>query len=49
MTAANAIAYNDSALSPSTTYYYKIQAINKYGNSGLSKPDTVNKHGGPDI
>ena len=39
--AANAITFTDSALAPSTTYYYKIQAINKYGNSGLSKQDTT--------
>ncbi|MFS8082051.1 MAG: fibronectin type III domain-containing protein, partial [Ginsengibacter sp.] len=39
--AANAIAFTDTTLSPSTTYYYKIQAINKYGNSGLSKQDTT--------
>ncbi len=36
VSAANATSYKDSALTPATTYYYKIQAINKYGNSGLS-------------
>jgi hypothetical protein len=35
--AANTTAFSDTTLSPSTTYYYKLQAINKYGNSGLSK------------
>ncbi len=39
--AANATAFTDSSLSASTTYYYKIQAINKYGNSGLSHQDTT--------
>ena len=38
---ANTTTYNDSALSPSTTYYYKVQAVNQYGNSGLSKQDTT--------
>ncbi|MBV9961982.1 MAG: hypothetical protein JO072_07010, partial [Parafilimonas sp.] len=38
--APNATAFTDTTLSPSTTYYYKLQTINKYGNSGLSKPDT---------
>lgn len=40
-TVANTVAFTDSALSPSSTYFYKIQAINKYGNSGLSKQDTI--------
>lgn len=40
-TGANTTAFTDTTLSPSTTYYYKIQAINQYGNSGLSKQDTT--------
>ena len=39
--AANATAFTDTTLSPSTTYFYKLQAINKYGGSGLSKQDTT--------
>lgn len=44
VTPANVTTYMDSGLLPSTTYYYKVQAINKYGNSGLSTgiiPDTI--------
>jgi hypothetical protein len=37
-TVANATTFTDSTLSPSATYYYKVQAINKFGNSGLSQP-----------
>ncbi|HYJ65676.1 MAG TPA: PA14 domain-containing protein, partial [Parafilimonas sp.] len=37
----NSTTYTDSALAPSTTYYYKVQAVNKYGNSGLSTQDTT--------
>ncbi len=40
-TAANATSFTDSSLVPATTYYYKVQAVNKYGNSGLSRPDTT--------
>jgi predicted esterase len=32
---ANAISYSDSGLNASTTYYYKIRAINQYGESQL--------------
>lgn len=39
--AANATTFTDSALAPSTTYYYKVQAINKYGGSGLKGQDTT--------
>ncbi len=39
--AANTTTFTDSTLAPSTTYYYRLQAINKYGNSGLSKQDTT--------
>ncbi|HVT63082.1 MAG TPA: PA14 domain-containing protein, partial [Legionellaceae bacterium] len=39
--AANTTSFTDSALAASTTYYYKVQAINKYGNSGLSTQDTT--------
>jgi predicted esterase len=33
-------AYTDSALSPSTTYYYKLQAINNYGSSKFNLQDS---------
>lgn len=33
---ANATSYADSALAPQTTYYYRVKAINKYGNSGFA-------------
>lgn len=33
--AANKVAYLDSGLNASTTYYYRIQSINKYGASGF--------------
>ncbi len=35
-TSANATLFNDSALLPSTTYYYKIKSINQYGGSALA-------------
>ena len=35
-TAANATSYFDSTVSASTTYYYKVQAINQSGGSGLT-------------
>lgn len=38
--AANITTFSDTTLSPSTTYYYKLQAVNKYGNSGLSTSGT---------
>ena len=39
-TAANKVAYADSgSLQPQTTYYYKVKAINKYGNSGFNPAD----------
>ena len=38
---ANATTFSDTTLAPATTYYYKLQSVNKYGNSGLSKQDTV--------
>jgi len=34
--AANAGTYTDAGLSPNTSYYYKLKAINKYGGSDLS-------------
>jgi PA14 domain/Secretion system C-terminal sorting domain/Fibronectin type III domain len=33
-------SYTDSALSPSTTYYYKLQAINNYGSSKFNLQDS---------
>ncbi|RBL88014.1 fibronectin type III domain-containing protein [Chitinophaga flava] len=38
-TAAAQTAYTDSLLQPQTTYYYKVKAINKYGDSGFSLAD----------
>jgi len=38
---ANTTMFTDSSLSPATTYYYKIQAVNQYGGSGLTSGDTV--------
>lgn len=35
-TTSNKITYTDADLSPSTTYYYKILAINTYGSSGFT-------------
>ncbi len=40
-TAANKTSFTDSSLLPSSTYFYKVQAINQYGNSGLSPMDTL--------
>jgi predicted esterase len=34
-TASNKTSFIDTTVSPSTTYYYKIQAINQYGSSGF--------------
>ncbi|MBC9928798.1 fibronectin type III domain-containing protein [Chitinophaga qingshengii] len=31
---ANATSYTDSLLAPQTTYYYQVQALNRYGNAG---------------
>lgn len=48
---ANTTAFTDSALYPSKKYYYKVQAINLYGNSGLSSIDsatTFNMPASPD-
>src|SRR4030095_3397825 len=36
-----ATTFADSTVAPSTTYFYKIQAINKFGNSGLSTTSPV--------
>ncbi|HYJ64733.1 MAG TPA: fibronectin type III domain-containing protein, partial [Parafilimonas sp.] len=35
-TSANKTTYTDSALSPSTAYYYKILAVNQYGSSAFT-------------
>ena len=43
--ATNATLFVDSSLAPATKYYYKIQAINKYGNSGLTTVDSVTANG----
>ncbi|GEP98351.1 fibronectin type III domain-containing protein [Chitinophaga cymbidii] len=33
---ANTASFTDSALNPQTTYYYRVRAINNYGNSGFA-------------
>ena len=38
---ANTTAFHDSGLTSSKKYYYAIQAINNYGNSGLSAKDSA--------
>ena len=38
---ANTTSFIDSALQPSRKYYYKVQAINLNGNSGLSVTDSA--------
>ena len=38
-TTANKNTYRDSLLTPQTTYYYKVKAINNNGNSGFSMAD----------
>lgn len=35
-TKANISSFVDTTVSPSTTYYYKVQAINQYGSSGYN-------------
>lgn len=37
---ANATSFADTTVSPSTTYYYKVQAVNKYGASGFNATTT---------
>lgn len=39
-TGANKVSYLDSNLTAQTTYYYRIQAINKYGPSGFSPAES---------
>ncbi len=36
----NRTSYTDSLLTPSTTYYYKVQAINQYGSSKFNAQDS---------
>lgn len=38
-TNANTTSYTDSLLTPLTTYYYQVKAINKNGTSGISLSD----------
>lgn len=35
-TAANKTSYTDSLLAPQTAYYYKLKAVNKYGDLGFN-------------
>ncbi|WP_343674955.1 fibronectin type III domain-containing protein [Chitinophaga sp.] len=39
-TAANVVTYTDSNLVAATTYYYRVKAINKYGDSGFNPAET---------
>ena len=47
-TAANSVSYTNSGLSPSTTYYYRVRAINASGNSTYTsvENDTTSAGGG---
>ncbi len=45
-TGANKVSYLDSNLTAQTTYYYRIQAINKYGGSGFSPSESGALHYG---
>lgn len=38
-TGSNIDAYSDSTCAPETSYYYKVQAINRYGSSGFNLAD----------
>jgi large repetitive protein len=37
---ANTVTYTDSNLVASTTYYYRVKAINKYGDSGFNPAES---------
>ena len=41
-TKAEITSYVDTLVAPSTTYYYKVQAINQYGSSGFDPQSTSN-------
>ena len=46
---ANAISYNDTTVSNSTTYFYRIRATNANGNSSYSNEATVTTPGPPPV
>ncbi len=48
-TAANATSYDDSSVSPVTTYYYKVRATNALGNSAYSNTDDATTVGAPAV
>jgi len=39
---ADSVSFVDTTVLPSTTYYYKVQAINKYGSSGYATNQNKN-------
>ncbi|MEW6102483.1 MAG: fibronectin type III domain-containing protein [bacterium] len=46
---ANATSYQDTGLSPNTTYYYRIRAYNSYGDSNYSNEANATTQGGAQV